>query len=175
VLKKEYPAVEISELFINKEPVALTFGKCVAKLWGKEEIIANYPTYCSKILTLSANGIASSIHFHKKKHETFRILKGKLFIQVFLMWNKKLPVFFPKPSGLDYELCKAVMLPGEILTLPPFVAHRFWAFEPTEFLEASDHDNLEDTVRLVPSGPIPDIPKELFVCCNTGVVHKHLQ
>ena len=77
--------------------------KIVPKLWGYEKHLVNSELYCGKILVALPNGMACSIHYHKKKTETFHILKGRLHLQLF---------------ALDGRLTEqSVLNPGDSLTL----------------------------------------------------------
>jgi hypothetical protein len=58
-------------------------AKIVTKLWGYEKHLVNTELYCGKILVALPNGMACSIHYHKRKTETFHVLKGRLFLQLF--------------------------------------------------------------------------------------------
>ena len=114
----------------------------VKKLWGYEKHLVNTELYCGKILVAVPNGMACSIHYHKKKTETFHILKGRLHLQLFTT------------DGTLSE--QTVLHCGDSLTLPPFTPHRFWAVgEVCEFLEVSTRDAPEDSYRLTDSGPAP--------------------
>jgi D-lyxose ketol-isomerase len=117
-------------------------AKIVTKLWGYEKHLVNTELYCGKILVALPNGMACSIHYHKRKTETFHVLKGRLFLQLF---------------SLEGELLEEKNLAaGDSLTLVPLTPHRFWAIdEVCEFLEVSTQDVPEDSYRLVDSGPIP--------------------
>ena len=53
----------------------------VDKLWGKEEWLVNNDKYCCKILYLN-KGYQCSLHYHKKKDETFYVLEGVIELQV---------------------------------------------------------------------------------------------
>jgi D-lyxose ketol-isomerase len=118
--------------------------KIVKKLWGYEKHLVNTKLYCGKILVALPNGMACSIHYHKKKTETFHILKGRLHLQLFTLEGK--------------FLTERDLTVGDSLTLPPLTPHRFWAAdEVCEFLEVSTQDAPEDSYRLVDSGPIDSL------------------
>src|SRR5574337_804236 len=98
-MRIEVPAQR--NLFKQKEPAALTHGKFIQKLWGWEEIVANYPVEAGPL-----------------KYDTMKILTG------------------------------------QIVTLPQYVGHRFWAQEePAVFVEASTHDDPKDSIRIEKAGP----------------------
>lgn len=121
----------------------------VTKLWGYETIFTNNYLYCGKILTCLPNGNACSIHYHKRKTETFHVLRGKLQLEVYYQYG----------DLVSYEVklnMKLELLPGQSVTIPPFVPHRFWTRdEVAEFIEVSTTDYLDDSYRLVQAGPIP--------------------
>ncbi len=103
--------------------------KEVPKVWGKEIWITNRD-YCGKILILN-KGFQCSMHFHKKKDETFYVLKGKVL--------------------LELGSSKWVMNPGESLLIPPGAQHRFTGLENSEILEFSTHHEDEDSYRITES------------------------
>lgn len=127
-----------------KDVIGDWMPELVKKLWGYERVIVNHALYCGKILTVIPNGTACSLHYHIKKHETFHVLRGELLIQT---------------CGRDKQFApqSLVLHPGSTLVLPPWTAHRFWAEkEVCDFLEISTHDEPEDSIRLIKSGPRPD-------------------
>lgn len=129
----------------------------VKKLWGYESILVNLPQYCSKILTVLPNDYYSSLHFHKLKQETFTILRGALFLEVYAPLEELAHLV-----AFDSELIKSLKLVSRAIyrpchkeiTIKPLQAHRFWSAEPqiAEFLETSTFDDPKDSYRIVPSG-----------------------
>lgn len=107
--------------------IADTFIK---KVWGKERIICNIPPYCSKILYLT-KGYRCSIHHHKKKDETFYILKGKVLMEA---------------GGGSYA-----MEVGDAIRITPGLKHRFTGITYAEILEVSTEDKVEDSYRTTKS------------------------
>jgi quercetin dioxygenase-like cupin family protein len=103
----------------------------VHKSWGYEEIIHN-DKYCAKLLVYTKGGIASSLHFHEKKQETFIVTSGKFDIEV---------------NGQMKRGCEA----GEHITLTPGMQHRIRCIKPGVIVECSTHDDPADCVRLIPS------------------------
>ena len=100
------------------------------KSWGYEKVIYN-DKYCMKLLVYTKPGIASSLHYHERKHETFFIASGRFYIEINgLVWL--------------YE-------PGEHAVLSPGMQHRVRCLEPGTIVEASTHDDPNDCVRLIPS------------------------
>ncbi len=55
--------------------------KEVEKVWGREVWIVNCPKYCGKLLFLD-KGAISSLHYHKKKQETFYALSGQIGLSI---------------------------------------------------------------------------------------------
>ena len=173
----ENPLLEPSPLmFLQSEPAALTHGKFIQKLWGWEEIVANYPGYCCKIITALPNGNACSIHYHKIKHETFRVLSGALYMELYAVYKKRVPKWVPRVKEPYMRYATMKIMPGQIVTLPQFVGHRFWAQEePAVFVEASTHDAPKDSIRLVESGPIKWINPEDAHVRTARAIHVHLK
>lgn len=134
----------------------------VPKLWGYEKIIVNENKYCGKILTLLPNKMASSLHFHKQKIETFHVLSG--FVKFEIWGRRSSSAHQPSTlySDLDitnyYLIERATLIAGMSLTLRPEQPHRFWVIdEIAQFIEFSTPDDPADSYRIVPSGPAPII------------------
>lgn len=132
----------------------------IPKLWGYERIIVNNDLYCSKKLTVLPNGNACSIHYHKKKDETFFVTQGELLMEIY----RPLPGFeLRRDSGIpltmsdfDRPIFKKLQQGSGPIRIRPYVAHRFWAKNVVcEFDETSTPDDPADSYRLVESGPIP--------------------
>jgi len=102
------------------------------KKWGSEDWIVNRK-YCGKIMVLE-KGFRCSIHYHKNKDETFYLLEGKMLIE------------------LEGE--KAVMKPGDVITIEPGQKHRFTGLETCKFIEFSTHHEEEDSYRDTQSGEV---------------------
>lgn len=107
----------------------------IEKSWGYEEIIHN-GDYCCKLLVYT-KPIASSLHYHERKHEIFIVHSGK-----FDIWT-----FKPGATGVDSRLHS----PGDYIVLPPLTRHRIRCLEPGTIIETSSHDDPEDCIRLIPS------------------------
>lgn len=135
----------------------------VPKLWGYEACICNVLTgchekgYACKLLNLidynnvnKAEVSACSIHYHLIKTETFYVIRGRLFLQIYLQRaGKKL-----SPDLESFEDPRGFILhPGTGVTLEAHVAHRFWTQDiPTTVIEASTPDDASDSYRIVGSG-----------------------
>lgn len=116
------------------------------KLWGQEEILVNNDLYCGKRLTVLNKGLACSLHWHLKKLETFFIATGVLYLQV-----------LPEGHDAGWPTC-LVLHPNTSLTIQRGVRHRFWSGADSDcvFYEFSTHDEADDSIRVIPSGPIPE-------------------
>ena len=116
----------------------------ITKSWGWEIIFYN-GEYCSKLLVYS-KPIASSLHYHNKKHETFYIVDGLFEVEI--------------------EGQTRLMNRGDHVVIPPGTRHRVralprpWFGQEVDGLgddavsviaESSSHDDPHDCVRLVPS------------------------
>lgn len=99
------------------------------KSWGYEQLLHN-GDYCAKLLVYNRT-IASSLHYHVTKQETFYIARGCFEVEV---------------GGLKMDL-----LPGEYVTIPAGTPHRVRCLELGVIVESSTHDDPNDCVRLVPS------------------------
>jgi len=103
----------------------------IEKSWGYELILEN-DQYCMKLLVYT-RPVASSLHYHPKKRETFYVTSGLFEID-----------HGEQGNAMTYR-------PGMHLTIPAGLAHRVRCLEPGTIVEASTHDDSEDCVRLVPS------------------------
>lgn len=103
------------------------------KSWGYEQEIYNSPgKYCVKLLVYTKRGIASSLHYHEKKEETFVITTGEFQIEI-----------------NDYDPFKVGQ--GNFFTLKPGDRHRVRCIQPGVIVECSTYDDPADCIRLVPS------------------------
>ena len=101
----------------------------IEKSWGHEQIVHN-GDYCCKLLVYT-RPIASSLHYHPIKHETFFVHSGKFTLEM---------------AGRTRPLA-----PGDYVVIPPNTPHRVRCIEPGTIVEASTHDDPQDCVRLEPS------------------------
>lgn len=102
----------------------------VHKTWGHEDVLHN-GDYCCKLLVYTRR-IASSLHYHARKHECFYVASGAFQIEV-----------DDRPATHLY--------PGDHVVLAPRTLHRLRCLEPGTVVEASSFDDPEDCVRVVPS------------------------
>jgi quercetin dioxygenase-like cupin family protein len=116
--------------------MAVTEGpKVIGKSWGFEKIIYNgsdpATDYCMKLLVYMKE-IASSLHFHKFKHETFYVAHGVFELEI--------------GRGADREIRR--LSTGDSVVLPPGTIHRLRCKSIGTIVEASTYDDPEDCVRL---------------------------
>jgi mannose-6-phosphate isomerase-like protein (cupin superfamily) len=115
------------------EYIPVSYGpvRMVEKVWGVEYWLENNDEYCGKILAVNA-GFTSSLHYHKKKNETFLVLSGLCRL-----------VFDDVTFGLNA---------GARITIPAGVRHRFYVKKSDargcKILELSTHHDDKDVVRL---------------------------
>lgn len=119
----------------------------VKKVWGSEFHIHNSERYCCKAMRVIPGG-KCSIHWHKRKKETFTLCQGYLIVQITTIRDGKTQ---------EYHLTK----PGESITIEPETPHTFYlpdgADSPTWFVESSSQDFADDSYRLTQStGPSTD-------------------
>lgn len=101
----------------------------IEKNWGYEEIVHN-DGYCMKLLVYTKR-IASSLHYHLYKHETFYVASGSFQIDD---GNK----LYQMPTGWS-------------VVLAPNTPHRVRCLEPGIIVEASTFASDNDCIRLIPS------------------------
>lgn len=99
----------------------------VKKPWGQEIIYAQAPKYVGKILTIN-KGKRLSRQYHKVKHETIYVLRGRL--------------------SLELEGRKYLAGPGAVFPIPPKAVHRFSAPRGRVTLLEVSTPELWDVVRL---------------------------
>jgi mannose-6-phosphate isomerase-like protein (cupin superfamily) len=102
----------------------------IEKSWGHELVVHN-EGYCLKLLVYE-RPIASSYHYHERKHECFFVHSGRFQIEI----NESVP---------------STLLPTDRVVIPPRTNHRIRCIEPGIIVEASTFDDPEDCVRLIPS------------------------
>ena len=120
--------------------------KIIPKSWGRELILEN-GQYCMKLLEYT-KPIASSLHYHNEKLESFYVASGRFEIEIgsyeMGMSDEGYIVASPVQTIQNFSA-------GSFITLPPRTHHRVRCIEPGVIVEASTHDDPEDCVRLVPS------------------------
>ena len=99
----------------------------VQKPWGHEIIFARAKKYVGKILVIE-KGHRLSLQYHRRKHESLMVLRGKL--------------------GLRLARKTRVVGPGTAFTIPPKTIHRFEAPQGRVTLIEVSTPELWDVVRL---------------------------
>ena len=103
----------------------------VEKPWGHEEIWAETSHYVGKVLVIR-QGQRLSLQYHQVKEETLYLETGKVLCS----------------SGEEEEALEdQILLPGDVIHLPPGRRHRFKALEDSRLFEVST-PQLDDVVRL---------------------------
>ncbi len=125
-------------------PVKHKNKKINLKGWGSEKVIHNNEKYCVKILSLRQGGTCS-LHYHKRKEESFLVLSGKVELDFVL----------------DGQETIMILEEGESVDIPPYVAHRFKALETSELLEASSQDLEEDDLIRIEAGDTQTLKRQL--------------
>ncbi len=107
-------------------------------------------------------GFQSSLHFHKKKCETFFVTRGSLHLELYrlLPVAEKQDVFDARFDERLIEIGSKenLILTSHVgaITIDPLIVHRFSSgnSEIAEFIETSTPDELSDSYRLTLSGAI---------------------
>ena len=106
----------------------------IVKVWGEEEILVSNELYAAKYMKLKQN-YRCSIHMHKIKDETFKVLSGV----VLLLHN-------------DIE---TTLVKGMTVRIKPGEYHRFTGITNAVILEVSTQDTPEDSYRKTKSEKVP--------------------
>lgn len=122
--------------------------KKVEKVWGQELWIHNSSGYCSKILYLKRK-YRCSLHFHKKKIETFFCHSGKVELEYTTTGHTS-----GRDKKEDYEIKKIKLKPGDWVQVKPLILHRFYGLRNSIIFEASSTHFESDSYRLEMSGKI---------------------
>jgi len=112
----------------------------IKKKWGYERILENNNKYCGKILTVN-QGYLSSLHYHKKKDETFIIESGKIQLEVGKAKKTK--------KGWIVHTKTYMMEPGDKIRLKPNTVHRYKSLtKKSLILEISTQHKDNDSYRI---------------------------
>ena len=118
---------------------ARTVVKEVKKEWGCEYILPG-EGYTTKIMEVKP-GFKCSLHFHRKKNETFVLIQGHLHVE------------FYEPDSTKHE--GLLTEPLSSLILPSCTPHTFSVPKdqeyPSIFIESSTEDDRGDNYRLTKS------------------------
>jgi mannose-6-phosphate isomerase len=107
----------------------------VEKGWGHEEIFADTPDYCGKLLCFKTLA-ASSLHLHRYKTETWRCLSGEFVID--------------RVDPVTTETATVAFRPGDVFHLPAMTIHRLSCLTEGVVIEVSTHDDENDNYRVSP-------------------------
>lgn len=109
----------------------------IPKGWGHELIWATNEHYCGKLLVFSKAGNKFSMHFHRKKDETWFVQAGRF----------KLTWINTDNAEIQTQTLKA----GESWRNLPLVPHQLEALEDNStIIEVSTADSVEDNYRVLP-------------------------
>lgn len=129
VLEKIKSVVESWGLKLPDVPAdALHFGYNEFARIGETEFNINNNVehgYCGKFMFLFA-GQTCPMHHHRKKHETFFIVKGKV--------------------GMELSGKKYILHQGDTLVVDQLARHKFTALEDSLILESSKPDLVDDSI-----------------------------
>jgi mannose-6-phosphate isomerase-like protein (cupin superfamily) len=107
----------------------------VEKGWGSEEIWVTNDKYCSKFMHFNT-GAKFSMHFHKDKEETWRIMSGKFLIKHIQTSNA--------------QVFEKIAQAGDVFHNAPLHPHQVVCLETGTILEVSTPDSVEDNYRIMP-------------------------
>ena len=111
--------------------VKSTFHK---HLWGHEEWLVNNELYCAKYLVCK-KGVMSSLHYHKNKDETFRVIKGEVLLEI--------------GQGIKERCGRITLKVGDGYRLKPGTIHRFRSIaNQSVILEVSTHHEDADSIKI---------------------------
>lgn len=119
----------------NNTPTRL--NGVVKKGWGYELIWATNDLYCGKIMVFERAGAKFSMHFHRKKDETWFVNSGKFKVR----WiDTKTAILHEK------ELSE-----GDTWHNPPLQPHQLECMaDNSSITEVSTADSVEDNYRVFP-------------------------
>ena len=103
----------------------------IPKPWGHEEIWAETKDYVGKLLVVR-KGERLSLQYHRRKEETLYLETGKVLCTL---------------GDSEDDLAERILMPGDVVHLPPGRRHRFQALEESRLFEVST-PFLDDVVRL---------------------------
>ncbi len=124
----------------------------VPKGWGYEKIFVNNEDYCGKLLHFVA-GYRCSVHYHRKKHETFYLHKGSMEVYYHedadaLEALLKKTKTHPEAKVYDF-MEKFVLTQGMTFEVPVGRVHQMVALTDSELFEFSTQDSPEDSYRII--------------------------
>lgn len=105
------------------------------KGWGYELWIVNNKNYCGKILHFKKNK-KCSWHYHKLKHETFYVQKGK--IELLYGWQDDI-----------LQSQSIILTPGQTFEVPIGLRHQMKGIVESEMFEFSTTHFEHDSYRVI--------------------------
>ena len=105
--------------------------KILEKPWGREIWLAHNARYAFKLIEFKA-GSRSSLQYHRQKHETIYVDRGRLELEV---------------ADEQGQLQTLELGPNDVIENPPMRKHRVTAIEDTRLFEVSTPE-LDDVVRV---------------------------
>lgn len=127
----------------------------IQKGWGWEYLIENCVDYCGKELVLYKDK-KCSVHYHKVKKETFYVVSGKMYVDVY---DRPFEVEGENFGSATWKLIEEgelvmncfFMTVGDSLLIEPGTPHRFTGIaDETRFIEFSTQHFEEDSYRIWP-------------------------
>ena len=118
---------------IRIQPISFPSAQIHTKAWGSETWVINTPLYCAKILTFGA-GKSFSDHYHWVKDECWYVVKGKLLLELYNLGNA--------------ARLERIILPGEVIHVPPGNPHKLTALEDSIIYETSTTHDEGDSYRI---------------------------
>lgn len=107
----------------------------VNKSWGYEDIIVTNDLYCAKYLVFDNEGSRTSMHFHKNKHETWKVIKGSFIVSMI--------------NTLTSEVNEIELNEGQTWVNEPLMIHQLISKEKDScVLEISTADSIDDNYRV---------------------------
>ena len=108
----------------------------VEKAWGYEDIWVSNDKYCCKFLNFTQIGAKFSMHFHKEKHETWRVMSGEF---------KVVTIDTTDATQTAFHLRE-----GDVFDLEPMRPHQLTCIAEGAIIEVSTPDSVEDNYRVLP-------------------------
>ena len=124
--------------------------KIVTRGWGYEIQIENNKDYCLKHLHVLPTKWCS-VHYHRKKIETFYVISGQLYLEysedLRIKTIQNLQLFWDNIAEKKVMILKK----GDYLTINRWTPHRFTSNtnEPCDFIEGSTHHEDSDSYRII--------------------------
>lgn len=127
----------------------IKFDEFVSKGWGYEKIIVSGPLYCGKILRF-VKGKSCSLHYHRRKTETFHLLSGRLEIWTIYDGEFAEEILRDRGEIALLDACDSeILTPGDTFHLKPGLVHKMTALQDSELLEISTQDFEDDSYRII--------------------------